>query len=105
MVSNVAAWHARASQIVIVGEPGDERTALERTVAKRYLPFSVQLTMSPAAAVASRLPWLAAMKPVAGKPAAYVCTDFTCQAPVTSAAELERLLDDSATATAPRIIL
>jgi uncharacterized protein YyaL (SSP411 family) len=108
MVSNVAAWHARSSQIVIVGEPGEERTALERVVAKRYLPFSIQLTQAPAGsadALGSRLPWLAAMKPVDGKPAAYVCSDFTCQAPVTTAAELERLLDGAESDPAPRIIL
>jgi uncharacterized protein len=32
------------------------------------------------------------MKPVDGKPAAYVCENFTCQLPVTSAAELTALL-------------
>ena len=108
MVSNVAAWHARSAQIVIVGEAGEERAALERTVARQYLPFSVQLTIAPSEgqqALAARLPWLAAMKPIDNKPAAYVCSDFTCQQPVTTAAELERLLDDSAPMPAPRIIL
>ncbi|MEO6222474.1 MAG: hypothetical protein ABIP90_04435, partial [Vicinamibacterales bacterium] len=107
MVANVAAWHARSSQIVIVGEPGEERIALERAVAKRYLPFAVQLTIEPGGAqqaLSARLPWLAAMSPVGGKPAAYVCTDFTCQQPVTTAAELERLLD-TADMSSSRIIL
>ncbi len=97
MVSNLAAWHARASQIVIVGEPGDERLALERVVAQRYLPFAVVLTITPGEgqrALAARLPWLVAMTPVGGLAAAYVCTDFTCQAPVTRAVELARLIDD-----------
>jgi len=105
MVSNVAAWHARASQIVIVGEPGEERQALERVVAQRYLPFAVQLTLTPGAgqqALAGHLPWLAAMAPVNGRPAAYVCADFTCQAPVTSVTELERLIGDTA---APRSVI
>jgi uncharacterized protein len=108
MVSNVAAWHARSAQIVIVGEAGEERAALERTVARQYLPFSVQLTIAPSEgqqALGSRLPWLAAMKPIDNKPAAYVCSDFTCRQPATTAAELERLLDDSAPMPAPRIIL
>ena len=107
MVSNVAAWHARASQIVIVGEPGEARTALERVVGRRYLPFAVQVTVTPGPAqdaLSAKLPWLAAMKPVDGKPAAYVCTDFACQQPVTSPAELERLLDEDS-APPSRIIL
>ena len=106
MVSNLAAWYARASQIVIVGAPGDDRVALERVVAGRYLPFAVQLTLTPGAgqqALAARLPWLSAMTPVGGRAVAYVCTDFACQRPVTTAAELERLLDDLAAPS--RVIL
>jgi uncharacterized protein YyaL (SSP411 family) len=108
MVSNVAAWHARASQIVIVGDPGEQRTALERVVSNRYLPFAVQMTLTPGLAqdaLSAKLPWLAAMKPVDGNPAAYVCADFTCQAPVTSADALDRLLGDDSADPAPRIIL
>ena len=108
MVSNVAAWHARASQVVIVGQPGQARTALERVVARRYLPFSVQLTLTPGEAqdaLSAKLPWLAAMKPVDGRAAAYLCADFMCQAPVSSADALERLLGDDSADPAPRIIL
>jgi uncharacterized protein YyaL (SSP411 family) len=106
MVGNVAAWHSRASQIVIVGAPGIARTSLERVAAQRYLPFAVQLTLTPGEgqqALSKQLPWLSAMTPVDGKPAAYLCSDFTCQRPVTSADELARLLDS--TGEAPRIVL
>ncbi len=99
MVSNLAAWHARASQVVIVGAPGEETQALERVVARRYLPFTVQITLAPGQAqqaLAERLPWLAAMIPLTGRPTAYVCTDFACQAPVTDAADLERCLESLA---------
>ncbi|HVU16977.1 MAG TPA: thioredoxin domain-containing protein [Candidatus Didemnitutus sp.] len=37
-------------------------------------------------------PYLAAMKPVDGKPTAYVCENETCQAPVTTPEELARIL-------------
>jgi uncharacterized protein YyaL (SSP411 family) len=35
---------------------------------------------------------LAGMKPVNGQPAAYVCQNFTCQAPVTTVEGLEKVL-------------
>jgi uncharacterized protein YyaL (SSP411 family) len=43
-------------------------------------------------ALASKLPFVAAMRPVDGAPAAYVCRDFTCRAPVTTVVDLEREL-------------
>jgi len=38
------------------------------------------------------LPLVASMKPIDGAPAAYVCRNFSCRPPVTSAADLEREL-------------
>jgi uncharacterized protein YyaL (SSP411 family) len=40
----------------------------------------------------SRAPWLSGMKPVEERATAYVCEEFTCQAPVTDPEELRRLL-------------
>jgi uncharacterized protein YyaL (SSP411 family) len=42
--------------------------------------------------LAERAPWLAEMQPRDGHATAYVCEEFACQAPVTDAAALERLL-------------
>ena len=42
--------------------------------------------------LAERRPYLAGMKPVDGKAAAYLCENFTCQPPVSEPAALRRLL-------------
>jgi len=105
MLSTVATWHGRTSQVVIVGHPGAERAALEAEVARVYLPCGVQLTIEPGEtqeALASRLPWLGAMSMVNGRATAYVCQDFTCQAPVTDPSALRALIADAA---APRKVL
>ncbi len=36
--------------------------------------------------------WLAAMRPIGGRATAYVCENFTCQAPVTTPEELRKIL-------------
>jgi hypothetical protein len=76
---------AGVRQIVLVeGENGDDDLA--RTLARRYLPFAIALRL-PAArkdALAATLPFVAAMRPVDGKSAVYVCRDFACRQPVTT---------------------
>lgn len=39
-----------------------------------------------------RADWLGGMLPLEGRATAYVCEEFTCQAPVSDPAELRRLL-------------
>jgi hypothetical protein len=89
-----AALSARAAglrQIVIVGGESTSATDLERAIAARYLPSTVTLALTAArqAALSAMLPFAAEMKPVDGQPAAYVCRNFTCLAPVTSVEGLE----------------
>jgi uncharacterized protein YyaL (SSP411 family) len=94
MLAALSAWHAGASQIVIVGEEDDTRP-LAATVAGRYLPFAIQIPVAPAhqPALGAALPFVAAMTARDGRATAYVCRDFTCRAPVTApdalAAELQ----------------
>jgi len=89
MASALSVYLSGIRQVVIVGdEAGDGELA--RRVGHQYLPFAVSLNLTPArqAALASKLPFVAAMRPVDGSPAAYVCRNFTCHAPVTTVAQL-----------------
>jgi uncharacterized protein YyaL (SSP411 family) len=96
MLANLAAWHGGIQQIVIVGNhEADDTRAMRRVVARHYLPFTVQVPVEPGAvhqALSRHLPWLATMTLRDGRPTAYVCRQFACEAPVTSAEALEGLL-------------
>ena len=89
MASALSAHLLGMRQVVIVGdEAGDGE--LSRRAGQQYLPFAVTLNLSRARqqALASKLPFIASMTPVAGAAAAYVCRHFTCHAPTTDVAEL-----------------
>jgi uncharacterized protein len=83
-------------QIVLAGEKASpEFQALLKVVHSRLLPHAIILHADGGegqAWLAKHNEALAEMKPVSGKPAAYVCQNYTCQAPVTDAASLEKLL-------------
>jgi uncharacterized protein YyaL (SSP411 family) len=83
-------------QIVLAGDKtAPEFQALLKVVQSRLLPNAVILHADGGegqAWLAKHNEALAEMKPVSGKPAAYVCQNYTCQAPVTEAAALEKLL-------------
>jgi uncharacterized protein YyaL (SSP411 family) len=102
MAANLALWHGRRTEVVLVGEPATpDLIALERVVGERYLPWAVTVTLD-ATAGALRLPWLKAMTMREGLAAAYVCHEFTCAAPTTDATTLAAQLD---AASAPRRII
>ncbi len=79
-------------EVVIVGEPDDFVTqTLLAEVRSRFLPFSVLAAMAPGEETLS-LPLLEGRTLVEGKPAAYVCENYACRLPVTTAAELAALV-------------
>jgi uncharacterized protein YyaL (SSP411 family) len=84
-------------EVVIAGDPSDAATqALVAEVRKRHLPRTVVLLHPPGdagRAIEDVAPFVKAQGLVGGKPVAYVCENFACQAPVTSAAELANLLE------------
>ncbi len=76
-------------EIVILGEKENE---LEREVWREYLPNKVVVLAENGEANADLIPLLQAREMIDGKPTAYVCENFTCQKPVTSASELAEQL-------------
>jgi uncharacterized protein YyaL (SSP411 family) len=93
MMAAALSMHIAGVQQIVIAE-GEGGDALDRAVAMRYLPFAIQLRVTPEArrALAGSLPFLAAMQPIAGITAAYVCRDFACRQPVTTVDALEREL-------------
>ena len=83
-------------QVIIAGKADatDTRELLEET-RRHYLPNTVVLLADGGEGqkfLAGKLEEMKEMKPIDGKAAAYVCENFTCKAPVTSAEELRKLL-------------
>ena len=83
-------------QIVLAGDPATpEFQALLKEARSRFLPHTVLLHADGATAqtwLASQNESIAGMNPVAGKPAAYVCQNYACQAPVTDPDSLAQLI-------------
>ncbi|MGH8162864.1 MAG: hypothetical protein ACREP1_00855, partial [Rhodanobacteraceae bacterium] len=86
----------KPKQVVVAGQPeAAETRALLAEVHRHFLPDSIVLLADGAEGqkfLGKKLAELREMKPVDGKAAAYVCENFTCKAPVTSAEELRKLL-------------
>ncbi|HEX8247534.1 MAG TPA: thioredoxin domain-containing protein [Pyrinomonadaceae bacterium] len=76
-------------EIVIIGGKGNE---LEREVWREYLPNKVVVLNDKEGEDAEIIPLLQERKMIENQPTAYVCRNFTCQNPVTTAAELREQL-------------
>lgn len=74
-------------EIVIIGERGNE---LEREVRREYLPNKVVVLCEKE--LSNAIPLLENRQMIEGKPTAFVCENFTCQQPVTTAEELSKQL-------------
>jgi hypothetical protein len=99
MAAALSTYLAGVQQIVIVDTASASGTVNELgpVLAVRYLPFAVTLYVDAArqSALAERLPFVAAMKSIDGAATAYVCRNFTCRQPVTTAAALQQELETS----------
>ncbi len=87
---------AEPRTVVLAGDPHTaEFQALEAVLHERLGPRRAILCADGGAGqawLAKHRPYLMEMKPVVGRVTAYVCENFTCQAPVTSMADLRTLL-------------
>ncbi|MFN2623063.1 MAG: thioredoxin domain-containing protein [Chthoniobacterales bacterium] len=88
---------SKPRQIVIAGQPDSAATrALTAEVHRHFVPNKVLLLADGGDSqryLEEKLEALRGMKPIDGKPAAYVCENFTCKAPVTDPKGLGQLLE------------
>jgi uncharacterized protein len=92
MLSALSTYHAGMPQLVLVGEEPGARALLD-VVRDRYHPTAVVIRVDPARAdaIGRLLPWTSAMTMREGRPTAYLCRDFACEAPVTGPDALRTL--------------
>jgi uncharacterized protein len=91
MMAALSAYHGGISQIVVAGDPAAPATrALNEVISHRYLPFAITIPLVPehAASLTRLLPWTDAMARRVETSAAYVCRNFACLMPATSADDL-----------------
>ena len=97
MLAALSTYHSGMPQVVLVGDRAtDGMQALLDVVRRRYLPTAITVAVegSRRDRLDRMLPWMAAMTARDGRPTAYVCRDFSCQAPATDARELDGQLRD-----------
>ena len=95
MLAALSTYHAGMPQVVLVSDGASrEAEALRDVVRRRYLPTAITVPVNSANRdrLDRVLPWMAAMKARDGRPTAYVCRDFSCQAPTTDHEDLDRQL-------------
>ena len=92
MMAALSAYHAGLSQVVVSGEP------LTDVLRRHYLPFAITIPLRDDCrdALARLLPWADAMMRRADESIGYICRNFTCLAPATSAQEFEAQLSGTA---------
>jgi uncharacterized protein YyaL (SSP411 family) len=76
-------------EVAVIGDPADQATKdLLDPVWSTWRPFQVLAAASPSDAPRSAIDLLHDRLPIDGRPAAYVCRDFVCLVPVTTASRL-----------------
>ena len=93
MAAALSVYTAGLRQVVLAEAEQDDG-AMARALTLEYLPFAAVLRVPPhrRRSLAGSLPFVAAMEPVDGTTAAYVCRNFTCRQPVTTVEALQQEL-------------
>jgi uncharacterized protein YyaL (SSP411 family) len=92
MLAALSTYHSGMPQVVIVGDrSSDDTRTLCDVVRRRYLPTAITVPVHSGSRdrLDRHLPWIAAMQSRNGRATAYVCRDFSCQAPTTDPRELD----------------
>jgi hypothetical protein len=88
MLAALSTYHAGMPQVVVAGDPAaDDTRLLRRATYRQYRPSAIVVPVAPTHqdALARLLPWIGGMGMREGRAAAYVCRDFACQSPTSSA--------------------
>jgi uncharacterized protein YyaL (SSP411 family) len=91
MMAALSTYHAGMTQVVIAGEAeADDTRALQAVLGARYVPNAlvVPVVNRHREALASLLPWTQPLVARDGRATAYVCREFVCRTPTSSAEEL-----------------
>ncbi len=92
-LATAEAWLAGPAEIAVVGDLADERTrALHETALHAATPGAVLALGDGTIGTEVAVPLLAGRGLVEGAPAAYVCRQFTCLAPVSTPQQLRQAL-------------
>ncbi len=89
-------YQSPLSQIVIAGQMNENATREMVAAVNRYfLPTVVKMVNDPGISQKTKavLPHLTNYKPVNGHPAAYICENYTCQAPFLNVADFMRAME------------
>jgi len=90
MLAGLSTWYAGATQIVVLGDDLDA-APLRAEVARHYLPFAVVVPVMPGdqqQALLAAMPFVGALRQKEGRATVFVCRDFACREPVTTAEAL-----------------
>lgn len=85
------------AQEIVIAEPVEEARPLIAEVRRRFLPNATLLfhdTGEEGDTLAEIVPFVRDLVPREGHAAAYVCEDYACRRPVTTAADLAAILDE-----------
>jgi uncharacterized protein len=98
MMAGLSAWHAGASQVVVLGvRDRPDTRALQVALAAHYRPFALIVPVEPGDRqrdLSRAMPFIAPMTPIEGQATAFVCRDFACRQPVTTSAALAAQLEE-----------